>query len=63
MRIKMPIYEYSCPKCGKVVEEIRPQKDICNVYCTNEECNKYPMEKLLSSCSFKFSKRIRKIRK
>lgn len=48
----MPIYEYRCPRCEKVIEEFKPISKRDELpEC--EEC-KVPMEKVISASDFKF---------
>jgi len=42
----MPIYEYECTKCGRIVEAIQKVND------TPPECHG-PMKKLISNSSFR----------
>lgn len=47
----MPIYEYQCEKCTKLVEQLRKMSDESPVECL--ECN-LPMTKLISTAEFRF---------
>lgn len=46
----MPRYDYQCPKCGKVQEEIHRMNETPEVKCS--ECG-VPMKKLIGAPAFK----------
>ena len=49
----MPIYEYKCIKCGKVLEHfIKNIKKTLNPLCFGESCNGEPTERIVSGASF-----------
>lgn len=47
----MPLYEYQCTKCKKVIEAIQKFSDEPLTQCDDPKC-KGPLTKLLSSTSF-----------
>lgn len=46
----MPIYEFKCEKCGKIVEKLQRMSDPYPAAC--EFCHEGPMKKLISSSGF-----------
>ena len=46
----MPRYDYQCPQCGKVQEEIHRMNETPEMKCS--ECN-VPMKKLIGAPAFK----------
>jgi len=50
-KIDMPIYEYRCPKCKKIVELQQSIKEKVAPLCCEEDCN-IEMEPLISMTSF-----------
>lgn len=52
----MPIYEYRCHDCGKVVEAMQkmsdPPLDICGDQCASAAVGEGRLEKLISAANF-----------
>jgi putative FmdB family regulatory protein len=52
----MPIYEYKCIKCGKILEQfVKMSSKIKNPLCFNDECDGYETERIVSQTSFKLN--------
>ena len=49
----MPLYEYQCPKCKKIVELQQKINEKIAPICCEEDCN-VEMESILSTSNFAF---------
>ena len=46
----MPVYDFRCQQCGKVVEVFQRTNEVKGVHCP--DCGSQPMEKLFSPAYF-----------